>query len=222
MKEHFLQTHISYSNWQKGLLALMTATYLAGIVGLQLSFSLPYFIALTPFNLLLSAGILLAFHTDWSPSFLLFCLLSYFTGFFVEVAGVASGLIFGQYEYGETLGVKWWNVPLIIGLNWFMLIYCTGIIGARLRIPLVWKAAVASSLMVLLDLFIEPVAIAYDFWSWGTPQVPVQNYVAWFGISFCLHLLFYSLPFRKKNPAAKLLYLLQLIFFLILCLFTIY
>ena len=200
----------------------MAATYFFGIIGLQLSFSLPYFQALTPLNLLVSAGILFAFHTSWNWTFLLFCLLAYLTGFFVEVAGVASGQIFGQYSYGSTLGFKWWNVPLIIGLNWLVLIYCTGIIASRFSIPLFFKALFASSLMVLLDLFIEPVAIAYDFWSWETPQIPVRNYVAWFIISFCLHLLFFSLPFRKENPAAKFLYLLQLVFFLILCLFTIY
>ena len=222
MKDFFFPSSLPYKNWQKGLLVLMAATYLAGLIGLQFSFTLPYFQALTPFNLLLSAAILLSFHTDWNRPFFLFCLISYLTGFFVEVAGVASGLIFGQYAYGATLGLKWWNVPLIIGLNWLMLIYCTGVICHNLRTHLVLKAALASGLMVLLDVFIEPVAIAFDFWSWDTPHIPIQNYIAWFVVSFFLHLLFFSLPFRKENPAAKFLYLFQLLFFIILYLFTIY
>lgn len=217
----FLSTS-SFKSWQKTLLALLAAAYLAGIIGLQLPFSLPYFQALTPFNLLLSAGILFAFHTDWKPSFLLFCLLTFSIGFLVEVAGVASGQIFGQYAYGPTLGFKLWNVPLVIGLNWLMLIYSTGMICAGLRLPLVLKAALASCLMVLLDLLIEPVAIRLNFWTWESPEIPLQNYLAWFTVSFCLHLLFFLLPFRKKNPAAKILYSLQLVFFFILFLFTIY
>lgn len=217
----FLSTS-SYKGWQKALLALLTAAYLAGIVGLQLPFSLPYFQALTPFNLLLSAGILFAFHTDWKSSFLLFCLLTFTFGFLIEVAGVASGQIFGQYVYGPTLGFQLWDVPLLIGLNWLMLIYSTGVICAGLRLPLWTKAALASCLMVLLDLLIEPVAIEYNFWTWESPDVPFQNYLAWFAISFCLHLLFFLLPFRKENPAAKILYLLQLVFFFILFLFIIY
>ena len=200
----------------------MVATYVAGVIGLLLPLSLPYFLALTPFNLLLSAGILLAFHSDWNKPFLLYCLTSYLTGYLVEVAGVATGQVFGEYSYGATLGVKLWGVPLLIGLNWLILIYSTGVICAPLRIPMLLKAALASSLMVLLDFFIEPVAISLDFWSWETSYIPVQNYVAWFVVSFFLHMLFYRLPFRKENPAAKLLYLLQLVFFFILCLFTIY
>lgn len=222
MKELIFPKRYPYTACQKGLLGLMAATYLAGMIGLQLSFTRPYFLALTPFNLLLSAAILFSFHRDRNRAFLLFCLISFLTGFFIEVAGVASGLIFGEYSYGSTLGVKWLEVPLIIGINWLMLIYSTGIICAGLKTHPALKAAAASLLMVLLDVFIEPVAIAYDFWSWESLPVPVQNYVAWYIISFFLHLLFFFLPFRKENPAAKFLYLFQLVFFLILCLFTIY
>ena len=207
---------------KKGFLALLAATYLAGIVGLLLPTTLPWFKALTPFNLILSAAILFSFHTHWNRPFLLFCVVSYLTGFFVEVAGVATGFIFGQYTYGPTLGFKVLEVPLIIGLNWLMLIYSTGSICSKIPAHPALKAFLASSLMVILDLFIEPVAVAYDFWNWEGGMIPLQNYVAWFTVSFALHLLFYLLPFRKLNPAAKYLYLLQLVFFIILCLFTIY
>lgn len=212
----------SYTGRQKGLLLLLTTAYLAGIVGLQLSFTSSLFQALTPFNLLLSAAILFYFHKDWNRSFLLFSLLCFLAGYFVEVAGVATGAIFGEYSYGPTLGFQLWNVPLIIGLNWLMLIYSTGIIAAPLKMPLAFKAAIASSLMIVLDFFIEPVAITFKFWEWEQGFIPVQNYIAWFITSYLLHLMFYLLPFEKKNPAAKILYLLQLIFFIILCLFTIY
>lgn len=211
-----------YKKGQKGLIGLMAATYAAGIAGLLIPLTRPYFLALTPLNLLLSAGILFSFHTDRNRAFILFCTLSFFTGFFIEVAGVASGLIFGEYTYGETLGFKLMEVPVIIGINWLMLIYSTGIICSKMRVHVLLKAAAASSLMVLLDLFIEPVAIYFDFWSWGNFPVPFRNYIAWFIISFVLHLLFFTLPFNKENPAAKFLYLFQLVFFLILCLFTIY
>lgn len=222
MKNPSLLQTSPYTTRQKGLLALLGAAYLAGIIGLLLPQTAGLFQALTPFNLLLSAGILLSFHSHWNRAFILFCILSFFTGYFAEVAGVATGLIFGSYSYGPTLGWQLLEVPLIIGLNWFMLIYSTGTICASLQIPLVLKALLASVLMVVLDLFIEPVAVAYDFWQWKDGLIPWQNYAAWFIISFGLHLLFYLLPFRKGNPAAKYLYLLQLIFFIILCLFTIY
>ena len=207
---------------KKGLLALLTATYLAGAIGLMLPATAPLFKALTPLNLVLSAGILFSFHTQWNRPFIFFCIICYLTGFFVEVAGVATGFIFGQYTYGPTLGYKVLEVPFIIGLNWLMLIYSTGSIFSKFPTHPFLKALSASCLMVVLDLFIEPVAVAYDFWSWEGGVIPLQNYAAWFAVSFALHLLFYLLPFRKQNPAAKYLYLLQLVFFIILCLFTIY
>lgn len=222
MKNSLMPALSAYTSWQKGLLALLVATYLAGIIGLQLPLTSPYFQALTPFNLLLSCGILFSFHKDWNRPFLLFCLICFLTGYFVEVAGVASGMIFGEYRYGPTLGYQLLDVPLIIGINWLMLIYSTGIIATPLPVALPLKAAIASCLMLLLDIFIEPVAITFNFWQWSKGYIPLQNYAAWFIISFFLHLLFFLLPFRRQNPAAKILYLLQLIFFIILCLFTIY
>jgi uncharacterized membrane protein len=211
-----------YTSRQKILLLLLAASYLAGIIGLQVPLTMPLFQALTPFNLLLSAGILFSFHNNWNRPFILFCIICFLSGFLIEVIGVASGLVFGHYHYGPTLGYQLWGVPLIIGLNWLMLIYSTGIICEKLQAPLVIKAAFASALMLLLDIFIEPVAIAFNFWQWQDDHIPLQNYAAWFIVSFCLHLLFYLLPFHRRNPAAKFLYLLQLIFFIILCLFTIY
>lgn len=222
MKEQRLISIAPYSSREKALLALLAATYLAGLIGLQLPLSASLFQALTPFNLLLSAAILFSFHRQWNKAFILFCGICLLSGYFVEVAGVATGLIFGSYAYGPTLGWQLLGVPLIIGLNWLMLIYSTGSICAGLSLPLVLKAGLASGLMVLLDFFIEPVAMAYHFWQWENDVVPWQNYAAWFIISFSLHLLFFLLPFRKSNPAAKYLYLLQLVFFIILCLFTVY
>lgn len=215
-------TYTSFTSRQKLLLLLLAATYLAGIIGLKFPLTASLFQDLTPFNLMLSALILFSFHRHWNKAFLVFWLICFLSGFFIEVIGVASGLVFGQYSYGATLGYQLWGVPLIIGLNWLMLIYATGIIGEKLSWPLPLKAVFASSLMLLLDIFIEPVAIAFNFWQWQDGHIPMQNYAAWFFISYCLHILFYLLPFRRHNPAAKILYLLQLVFFIILCLFTIY
>ncbi len=218
-----VQLHTNtYTSRQKALLSLLGATYIAGIIGLLLPATQPLFQALTPFNLLLSTAILFSFHGHWNKAFGLFCGICFFTGYFAEVAGVATGIIFGSYSYGPTLGWQLLEVPLIIGLNWLMLIYSTGVICAGMRLSLVLKAMAASGLMVVLDFFIEPVAVAFNFWQWENNIIPWQNYGAWFVISLGLHLLFYLLPFPKQNRAAKYLYLLQLIFFIILCLFTIY
>jgi putative membrane protein len=42
--------------------------------------------------------------------------------------------------------------------------------------------------MVGVDVFIEPVAMANDFWSWKDDVVPMQNYLGWGILSFLLFL----------------------------------
>ena len=205
-------THASYA---LGLLAVM---HFAGFLGLQANWTRPWFEALVPFNLLATTSILLYFHQDWSRRFWLFALITSLSGFFVEVLGVHSQVIFGSYFYEQTLGYKILDVPVVIGLNWLMLIYITGDICHRLPWHWVFKSLLAAALMVLLDSVIEPVAIVHDFWEWQGGTIPLQNYLAWYIISFLLLCLFYLLKFKKDNPLSLGLYLVQILFFVAHCL----
>ena len=49
----------------------------------------------------------------------------FLAGFVVEMIGTNSGLIFGGYTYGPTLGLKVGETPVLMGLNWIMMIYLT-------------------------------------------------------------------------------------------------
>lgn len=187
--------------------------YLAGLIGLNVPAAAPLFQFLTPLNLVASLGLLLLFHTNFRPAFWMYSLLAFAVGFLVEVAGVATGLIFGQYAYGDTLGFKLAEVPLIIGTNWLMLSYICGSVTDRLSVPVWAKVLLAAGLMTLLDVLIEPVAMRLDFWQWEGGVVPWQNYAAWFGVSVVLFLAYFKLPFRKQNQLAPLLLLLQFLFF---------
>lgn len=198
-------------------LALLIAAHIAGLIGLQTSFTRTLFLQLVPFNLLLTALILFGFHKDWSKTFLLFAALAFAGGFLTEVAGVHTGLIFGSYRYGTTLGLQLFQVPLLIGLNWLVLIYSIGIICQPLNLPIALKAAAGSALMVMLDVFIEQVAIRNDFWTWQHDGIPIQNYIGWFATSYVLFVFFHRLNFRKSNPMAKAVFLVQLFFFVVFC-----
>ncbi|MFT5914171.1 MAG: putative membrane protein [Bacteroidia bacterium] len=171
------------------------------------------FASLTPCNLLLTCGILLFFHRDWNKSFLFFTLFCFLTGFFVEVGGVHTGIIFGEYSYGATLGWKFFDVPLIIGINWLVLVYSTGIILSKLRIANWQKALLLGIIMTGIDILIEPVAIQLGFWSWSEMVIPTQNYIAWLMVSCLLGYLFFSLEFKKINPMAKWVLICQVLFF---------
>lgn len=195
------------------IVIVLTLAYLAGIIGLQHPGLAVYFRPLVPVNLAASLAILLLFHTDWRPSFLFYAMLATLTGFFVEVLGVQTGYIFGQYAYGKGLGYTLWAVPPVIGLNWLTLSYCCGTVCDRLPVPVYMKAIAAATLMVFLDVFIEPVAIRLDFWTWFDQPIPLRNYVGWWLVSLALLAVWYGLPFKKQNRIAGWLLVLQFIFF---------
>lgn len=196
--------------------AILVLFHLVGIIGLTSDQYTILFAQLTPLHLILSATILFYFHKTWSYSFFLFVFITFNVGFFVEVLGIQTGSIFGQYSYSSVLGPKVFDTPLIIGINWLMLVYATGIIGNYIGGRKFIKALIATILMVLLDYFIEPIAIKLNFWQWESNNVPVQNYIAWGLISFVLLYIFYLSPFKKYNPIALSFYIIQLLFFLTL------
>lgn len=200
---------------------LSIAMYIAGLVGLNIEGSKDFFRFLTPFHLLSSAAILVYFEPHKSRSFWIFLMISYLTGFFIEVAGVNTGLIFGDYAYGKTLGVKIWNTPLMIGVNWFILSFTTAkslsLFSLRFSIlDKTWFFVLkGAAIMTLLDYFAEPPAIYHDMWSWTSGLPPFQNYAAWFVVSAFLMLIFKKLKLVENNPLAFPILLLQFIFFFI-------
>jgi putative membrane protein len=197
---------------------LIIVVHLAGVIGLFSAYQ-NLFLQLTPINLLISSFLLFLNHKQFNTAFYTFLGISFLLGFFIEMIGVKTGFIFGQYHYGDTLGLKIGNVPIIIGLNWLMLVYCLGIICNQLKITIFFKSILGSIMLVALDLLIEPVAVKFNFWSWESKYIPVQNYIAWFFVSFILLFFFNILPFDKNNKLAKALFIVQLVFFALLNIF---
>ncbi len=220
--------------YQKTTFIVVTLMYIVGTLGLIFPSTQPYFKLASAFNLWVSLILLLLFHQEYNRAFIITAVSIFLTGFFIEVIGVHTGIIFGKYGYGQTLGTKVLGVPLVIGANWLLLIYCstevTQKIFEKLRKYLLvnmlfdnifLKAFFASFLMVLLDFLIEPVAMHLDFWHWQNEQIPVQNYQAWFLISFILSFIFLKGKFIKSNLLAIILFLLQFTFFISINIFNI-
>ncbi|KYG83440.1 carotenoid biosynthesis protein [Roseivirga echinicomitans] len=192
---------------------LLIAIHAAGVLGLYFEESRALFQSLTPFNLLLTAAIIFHFEEGKNAKYFIFILFTFLFGFFIEVAGVKTGAIFGEYTYGPTLGFKLFDVPLIIGLNWAILIYITGIVSNKLSSNFWIRTTVGAGMMVILDLLIEPVAIRFDFWQWAGSSIPAQNYLSWYIIALLLHIIFQKLDFSKNNPLAIKLLIIEMAFF---------
>jgi putative membrane protein len=191
--------------------------YGAGLIGLSFPDFRPYFQPLTPYTLWFTGFICLYFYpTKNIKTYAGFALL-FLAGFLIELAGVKSGKIFGEYAYGQTLGFKIAGIPLVIGMNWIILLMSTNAIVEEWNIGGIFgKAAIGAGLMTFLDLFIEPVAMSFDFWQWKLNQVPAQNFAAWWLVSFVFHYIYQEMGLNLKSSLYRLVALLQFVFFIAL------
>lgn len=209
-------------NWKQPKYAILVLTilYIVGVFGILIPIH-EQFILLTPLNLLTSLGLVLIFHKNWTTSMTIFVAIAFSIGFGIEILGVQTGLVFGEYSYGKVLGPKLLGTPFMIGVNWIMLTYCSAITIQTVlpKLSKVIKAIIGAATLVLLDFLIEPIAIQYDFWSWGGVDIPIQNYIAWFIISFGLSFIFYQIVGGQSNKVAIALLILQFAFFGILNIF---
>ncbi|UEG50541.1 carotenoid biosynthesis protein [Ferruginibacter lapsinanis] len=222
------------NNFSKYQIATTLAIFFhtVGLMGI-LFFNKDFFIQATPFNLLLSAVLLFYTQAEKSRHFFVFATIVFFVGFTVEMIGVNTGKLFGQYNYGTMLGFKWKNVPVIIGLNWFIIIYCCGVCLNTFLMKIINRVAAdnnetpkalkamsvivdGATLAVLFDWLMEPVAVKLGYWQWNNGEIPIYNYLCWFIISLCLLAVFHFSKFDKQNKFAVNLLLIQLMFFLIL------
>jgi uncharacterized membrane protein len=193
---------------------ILVVFHAVGFYGLAFSANPGWFRALSPLNLVLTNLLLFSFHKTWNRSFLLFGIVVLLVGFFSEVVGVHTGLLFGNYHYGSSLGPKLWNIPLIIALNWLLLVYSTAVLVQRLAVSGFLKALLAATLMVLLDMLIEPVAAVLDYWTWQDYRIPASNYLGWLGVALLLQIYARQADFKKENPLALFVYGVQVLFFI--------
>lgn len=199
-------------------IGILTILYSVGILGVCLPLH-PDFMLLTPFNLLCSVFIMLWFHPTWNTNTWLYIGICYTTGFLAELIGVQTGLLFGDYQYGDVLGPKIWGTPLMIGVNWVLLTFAaaawaTWILPASVH-PIL-KACIAALAMIMLDFLIEPDAMKYGMWFWENNTIPIQNYLGWFYVAFPLQLLYVYRVKGAQNIVGVALFILQILFFIII------
>jgi putative membrane protein len=218
---------------QKKATAIAVLFHIIGLCGI-LFYDLNLFSSLTPFNLLLSAGLLIYTQKEKNAHFFLFVISCFVIGFLAEYIGIKYHVLFGEYVYLNAMGVQWQHVPLVIAVNWFIMMYCCGV-SVQMFLNFMWNrlkeaeqpfrknvgfVAVildAAMLAAFFDWVMEPVAVKLGWWKWlNDGSIPLLNYASWFGVSALLMLLFRLLSFDKHNQFAVNLLLIQLMFFLIL------
>lgn len=188
---------------------------------------------ITPLVILISG--LWAIHKcfkKWNVVF--WIIVAYIITFTLEALGVAFSLFFGPYYYGEVLGPKILNVPVVIGLNWVIIILSLVLFSEwafdRLIKPsfnnkmrIFFISLFTAILATLFDYIMEPAAIGLNYWTWtltNNPMiVPIQNYIAWFLISFLFAISYLIIPKIKRcslreSPQSPWFVLIQTVFFI--------
>lgn len=204
-------------------LAIILIMHSVGIYGILFSHHPGYYIDLTWANLLVTGLCFLIYSYasfEQNPSnmrrYFFAFLVVFVSGFLVEVAGVKSGLIFGVYHYGQTLGYRVWEVPLIIGLNWALLVLSVASIASKIYSGTWVRVIIGATLLTLLDMLIEPVAMYFYYWMWDIKSVPLQNFIGWWIVSFVMLLFCFKFVKDLYNRLGIWVYCIQLVFFTLL------
>jgi len=178
-----------------GLVWLFTISGILGIISSASS----WFLALTPLYLGFNFLVILLCLKDQKIRVLKAISIPFILGFITEVLGVNFGLIYGSYTYGENLGLKIFDVPLIICLNWCLLTIVSADVGKLITQNKDARIFSGALLMILLDVLIEISAPRFDFWLFKDGIVPLTNYFGWFIVASISHWWYQSFKINTNS-----------------------
>ena len=190
---------------------------ISGFFGI-LSDQKEFFLSSSPYVLTMTLFLLIV-NNSLEKKFLLRLFYIFLLGLTVEIIGVNFSFFFGEYEYGENLGFKIFNVPIVIGFNWVLLIILTGNFAHNIfPKSIISKILFGSTLMILLDLLIEISAPKLNYWEFATHPVPFSNYLWWFIFSVLFHIIYQSKE-KKESIVSTNILIIHFLFFGFLALF---
>lgn len=213
---HYLQLLKSKIFWAVFICALV---HVSGAIGMAF-FNREAFLEMTYVNLLLMFALLLWTEDRITSSFIYSLIIIFITGVVTEIIGVNTGLLFGSYQYGDFFGLKLLNVPILIGVNWFCIVYSCFILACQFvrnsRYAFIIIPFITALLTTAFDWIMEPAAVALNFWTWEGGVIPLLNYASWFMITFVLVRIMLLLDSPRSNIFAIYLLIIQAFFFIFL------
>ena len=198
-------------------LYFLILVYVSGSIGFVVNPT--FFSPFTPYTLLFTCFVFLIHQPISDKKYISAFFSIAVLGFIIELIGIKTGLLFGNYSYGDGLGFKLLDVPLIISINWAMLI-CAGIVTVRKVFRNKFIVISVTALVVtFIDLIIEQVAHKLDFWQFEGGLPGLHNYLGWIGVVFFTSYIFYPLIIKGNSMVSSIVLILQIIFFTSLFIF---
>ena len=206
---------INLDKLRKPLLYLIALALTAGLIVIPLFHGKVSFSWLPALMLSVCTILLILYHKgDSKRTIVVFSIIGVL-GWIIEVVGYSTGSIFGNYSFGEVLGLKLLGVPILIAIGWAMVTYMAFV--ATSMLPLNNRRLTASAgLMVLFDIVLEPTASRMGMWQFANNDVPFSNFVIWFLLGMLLLQIVRRSRASFSNPIAAPLFAMLLIFMLLL------
>lgn len=195
--------------------------YGVGLLLFMIPQTRPLFVHITALSIMLVLIAVFYHHKRWDLRTICLFVLVTVCSFLIEERGVASGQLFGNYRYDSGLGIKLFHTPLIIGVNWLFLVYASSSIATRITNKALYKILLGAILMVAYDMVMELAAPPMNMWHFDSFYPPVENFVMWFVVSSLFHTLFVIFKIDTDNAPARVLFWIQILFFMVISLYSI-
>ncbi len=200
----------------EGLPITFIVLYSFGLVLYFVPFTRDLFILVTPYTLVFVAVAIFSHHKKWNSKTILVFTSIFILSVITEMIGVATGNLFGVYTYGNGLGIKIADVPIVIGLNWVFLTYASNSIISKFTSNNILITIGAAIVMVLYDTVLEKAAPLMDMWVFLKNEPPIDNYVVWFLMALFFNGCLQFFKINTDNTSARWLFMSQFVFFIII------
>lgn len=181
----------SLSKTQQAIIILSAVGVPLAIVNKEL------FVQITPLALLIITALTLYEHREKRA--LLWAGIVAIVTYVLEALGVATGIIFGTYQYGSGLGPELLGVPLLIPILWVIVMLGSMQLAAHFKNA--WQRVLGAAVIaVIFDLLLEQAATRIGYWSWAG-VIPLSNYIWWFVIGLFAAGLAEYMKVRAKKTA---------------------
>jgi len=149
---------------------------------------------------------LLAYGTRYAITYLFF---TFFFALTIEHIGVMTQWPFGNYSYSGDLGLKIFEVPLVVPFAWIMMAH--PVLTAARRIAGNWVFIYGGIALAAWDLFLDPMMVAEGRWTWVVtgahvpfqPEIPLSNTFGWLlSGMFLIGVLHLITPREKRKGSA--------------------
>lgn len=167
----------------------------------------------------------------WPRALRFFALCVVLSGLLEQIA-IWTGDV-GDYYYTDVLGPKLGDVPIIIPISWFMMIYPSYVIanlivdGSPVAAParlvrLLWLALITAGVETAWDLSLDPYMTGQEHaWVWPDGGayfgIPIANYFGWMQVTLIVIVIYRlwerRLPWQPLGPVSRRVASLPLIIY---------